>query len=460
MAVQALGIAKSALIAEQAALNISSQNVANAETPGYVRETANLSPIVGNTRAGGEVGGIGNGVELTSVLRSQDACLTVQINAQTASQGRDQVIADTLSSVESDFSDATSDGISSALGDMFNAFGQLGANPSLTSARDDVIASCRTVADAITQRESAVQSAREELDTGIVADVQQVNELSSQIAKLNAAIGASDNSGSADGLMDQRDAAMTQLAGLCGAVAIPEKGNTIDVVIGGQRIVQDDRATALDVVPDATDPTMHQVSLDGSTDLRGLSGSIAGRLQARDGYLAGYVTQLNTLAKTVADEMNTQHEAGYDLNGDAGQALFQYDASAPAATLQVNETVAGDPNLIAAGAEAGVNGDGSNALALQDLGDKKVLGSGQQTLEDYNADLVAGVGSDSQHATTAADTRTQVLTALNTQYQSEAGVSLDEEAIEVMQHQKVYQAASRIVSVALEMVDEVLKIGE
>ena len=96
MAVQALEIAKSALIAQRAAMEISSHNVANAETPGYVRQTASLSSIAGNTGAGGEAGGIGNGVELTRVLRSQDACLTVQINAQTASKGRDQVLADTL----------------------------------------------------------------------------------------------------------------------------------------------------------------------------------------------------------------------------------------------------------------------------------------------------------------------------------------------------------------------------
>ena len=460
MSVQALEIAKSALVAQRAAIEVSSHNVANADTPGYVRQIADLSPIAGNTWAGSEVGGIGNGVELTRVLRCQDACLTVQINAQTASKGRDQVLADTLGSVESIFSDATGDGIGSALGEMFSAFGRLGANPALPTARDDVIERCRAVADTITQRQGAVQSAREELDAGVVDDVRQVNELSAQIAKLNAAIGASDSSGSANDLMTQRDAAMTKLAELSGAVAIPEQGNTIDVVIGGRRIVQNDRATALGIVPDATDPTVHQVSLGGSTSLRGLSGTIAGRLQARDEYLANYTAQLNTLAKTVADEVNTQHEAGYDLNGNAGQALFAYDATAPASTLHVNGTVAGDRNLIAAATEAGLSGDGSNALALQDLGQKKALGSGQQTLEEYNADLVAGVGRDAQHATTAADTRTQVLTGLNTRYQAEAGVSLDEEAIEVMQHQRVYQAASRIVSVALEMVDDVLKLGE
>ena len=155
----------------------------------------------------------------------------------------------------------------------------------------------------------------------------------------------------------------------------------------------------------------------------------------------------------------TQHGQGFDLNGDAGLALFEYDPTAPAGTLHVNGTVAGDRRLLAAASEAGLDGDGSNAIALQDLRRKNVLGSGLQTLEEYNADLVAGVCRDAQHASTAVATRAQIVTGLNTQYQSEAGVSLDEEAIEVMQHQRVYQAASRIVSVALEMVDAVLKIG-
>jgi flagellar hook-associated protein 1 FlgK len=458
MGVQSLETAKTALIAFQAAIDVSSHNVANAQTEGYVRQTAELSSIPGNTLAGSEVGGIGGGVELTNVQRMTDNLLSVQINAQTANQSRDQVVSDALAQVEDIFNDTTDGGIAQTLSDMFSAWQKLGSQPTEAAIRDEVIQDSGNVADAIRQRASDVSALGDEMDREVVDEVRQVNDLAQQIADLNDKISTADNSAASADLLDLRDQAMTKLSGLCGATAIPEANNTIDVVIGGQRLVQDNHTTALTTVLDPDNPGKHLVSLGGNTTLPGLSGSIAGQLDVRDNYLPKYTAKLDTLAQTLADAMNKQHEAGFDLQNNAGQALFTYDPTSPAASIRFSAAIAADNGLLAAASATDQDGDGQNATAMQEVSSQKLLGDGLQTIQEYNADAIAQLGSDASSANNTADTRTQVLTDLTTRYQANAGVSLDEEAIDVVKYQKEYEAAARIVDVSLQMLDSVLAI--
>jgi flagellar hook-associated protein 1 len=459
MPIQALEIAKSALIAHRAAMAVSGKNVANASTAGYVRRRADLSVISGNGLAGSEAGGIAGGVALTGVQRLQDDLLAEQINAQTARKASAEAQSNALGAIDTMFGDSGNGGISSALGEMFDSFNALASTPTLPSAREDVVAKCTALADAITGRATDLVKAQQEIDAQLSDTITTINDLASEVAECNKALGGVDNTSAAADILDQRDTAVTRLAELCGAVGIPQANGTMDLVIGGARLVQGDHAEPLTLVTDATRPDLHQVALRGQTNPAGLSGTVGGMLQARDGNISAYLDQLNTLTTSLQSVVNVQHTAGFDLQGNAGVALFTCTPGSPALTLKLQPSIAADPRLLAASSSATINADGSNAVALQDLRNAKALSGGVQTLEQFSADLVTHVGRDAANAMDAADKRGQLLTSMNERYQGETGVSLDDEAIDVMQYQRAYQAAAQIVNVSLEMVDSVLAIG-
>jgi flagellar hook-associated protein 1 FlgK len=185
---------------------------------------------------------------------------------------------------------------------------------------------------------------------------------------------------------------------------------------------------------------------------------MAGRLHARDELIPEYMAQLDTLAETMADEINALHVGGQDYNGDPGTPLFEYDAAQPAASLDIRQQIADDLSLIAAAQTNVVESDGTNALAINDLRNTRVLSGGTATLSQYAAETISTVGIDAQTAQRRVESRELMVESLEEEYSNQAGVSLDEEALELIRYQQAYTAASRLMSTALETMDAVLEL--
>ncbi|MBU0611488.1 MAG: hypothetical protein KKI08_26665, partial [Armatimonadetes bacterium] len=170
--------------------------------------------------------------------------------------------------------------------------------------------------------------------------------------------------------------------------------------------------------------------------------------------------ELDGLAATFADACNTVHRAGYDLNSQPGGDMFTYDAGAPAGSLRVAATLEDHPEALAlAGTLTGPPGDVTNAQSLLSLRQATLFAGGTQTAEETYREIVASVGREMQRATDARDARQQLVDALDTQYSEQAGVSLDEEAVDVMRLQQVYNAAIRLVKIADTMMQDVLGLA-
>jgi flagellar hook-associated protein 1 FlgK len=458
MSFAALEIARSALFANRLAMDIAAQNVANANTPGYIRQRAILTPLVNASAKDTMLAGLG--VQVAGVQRLRDQCLEAQINHQEGQLGQQRATAASLKRVEGFFPDLDDNGIAAALGQTYDALQRLQVDPGSITAREGVLFRATALSDQM--HEAVRQLAQEQsvLEGDLAQTVDQVNRLLHQVAELNGQIVTSGTGPSANDLRVVREETIRQLAGLCGAMGLDQADGGQDVLLGGVRLVQGKTVTELTLVPDAVDPLRHQVTIGDLTDVSALSGRIAGDLQARDSQLAAWRGQLDELASTLADAFNTVHRQGFDLNGQPGGDFFTYDPSAAASTLEVSAALRADPRLLAAAGQTGGNpGDGTNAAALANVRAARLFAAGSQTAEEFHASLIYAVGAVAQRSQTAAAARETLVQSLDTQYANQAGVSLDEEAVDIMRFQQAYNAGIKLVQTALEMMDEVLALA-
>jgi flagellar hook-associated protein 1 FlgK len=182
---------------------------------------------------------------------------------------------------------------------------------------------------------------------------------------------------------------------------------------------------------------------------------IAGRLTSRDTLVPKYQAQLNTIAANLISATNTLHTSGYDVNGNAGQPFF---TGTDAATISVNTAIQADPKLIAASNTAGASGNNEIALSINKLRTSMSppLASGTPSSETAYNSLVAGLGTDNRSARNETDTQQSLVDLLERRRQSNSGVSLDEEATNLLRYQHAYEAAARVLSAYDEMLDKLI----
>ena len=453
MSLRLLNIAKTGLFAHRGALEIVGHNVANVETPGYVRQRPTLS-----TLPGAITGGAGGGVDLVGIGMLRDEMLATQLRHERGASGQDAALRAALLRVEQVFTDVTEGGLASRIEEMFDAWSDLGLDPTGAATRSQVVERSVLVAGTISDRWNAIDSQRIRLDHRLRDMVASANTLAREIALLNTKIGAADATSNRNDLVIQRDGLVSELAILCGAEMITQDNGSVDVLIGGRRFVEHDRVTELALVNDPSHPGMHLVALGDEVSPHGLRGEIAGSLQARDDFLPKYLERLDTLARGLADQINAQHTAGLDRNGNSAPELFQYDATRPAATLAVRQAIIDDLALIGASQSTTVEGDGTNALAIDNLRNSRMLSGGTATLSQFAAELISTIGIDAAASQVRLDSRTLLVQSLQDAYMNQSGVSLDEEALELIRYQQAYAASARLMSTALEMMDLALQL--
>lgn len=451
-------VAKNTLLTQQAAMQIIAHNVANAHTEGYVRQVPVMEPIPGPPLGTAQLGA-GYGARMAAVKRLQHSFAAAQSDRQLALLGRERATRDMLGQVEAIFSELGGTGLVNNLAAFFSSFEQIGADPTNLAARQETVARAELVADIIAGRHQQLHDLRTVADEHLFDHVREANGLAHQIADLNRKIGEATVDPVINDLKSLRDTAMSRLSELTGAYYIEQPNNQVDVLIGGRRMVQVGEVIELRLQPDPANPGMHRVLLGDVADPEGLGGTLIGLMDARDGQIVEYIERLNLFAQTLADQLNAAHEAGFDLQGAAGLPFFVYSTNSPAGSLRVNPAIAADPALIAAATAPGAVGDGANASAIAQLRDVKMFDGGLFNPTEYFADLIGQMGSDGRAAAVLVSAREAVVESLRANYQALSGVNLDEEAVDLIRYQQVYNAAARLLSVSQAMMDALFAIG-
>ncbi|GFE61480.1 flagellar hook-associated protein FlgK [Geobacter sp. AOG2] len=452
-----LQIGVSGLSAYQTAISVTGENISNVNTAGYSRQTAVLETAPQSTSSGGL--SLGNGVSVTSIQRSYDAVLQKELaNAQTE-EGYDTTKSTVLQEIEPSFNEVSTDGLGTAISDFFNSWQDLTSNPTGTAERQAVLTAAQNLTDNFNSVSQTLSDTITAQNTSLVTTTDSINENLKSIAELNSQIKVIDQSGgNSNELKDQRDQKIQDLAQQLGITYTENSDGTTDVQYAdsGAALVTGSQAGSFSLTTNTT-TGLYDVNLTAAGDTTAATvspttGTLGATLELRDTVIPGYQSQLDTLATTIATKVNAQQQAGYDLNGTAGIALFNPGTSA--ATIAVNSAITGT-NLVAASSNASSTGDGSNALAMADLANDTTTMSGS-TFSDYYTSMVTQVGQDVATSKNNVTQNTAYSNQLSTLRESNSGVSLDEELVNLTKYQKSYQASAKLITTVTDMMDTVL----
>jgi len=456
----ALALAQQALMANQAALNITSNNVANQNTPGYTREVAtwqeNDSVTIGNVTIGG-------GASVGAAASQRDRILEKRVQQQTQTQTQSEALSDALSQVESIFglssssSSASSTALGSAMNDFYNSLSSLTANPSDTATRQKVISAASNLVGAFNSAANQMAGVAQDLDQQVSGYVSTVNGLLSTVATLNQKISSTSPNADAGTLEDQRQQAIAQLSQYIGLDQITNENNQITLTTtNGALLVSGAQSYSLGTtqVSGKTNIVAGVPPTDVTSGLTG--GALGGALEARDQLIPQYQSALDNLAYDMASKVNQVNTQGLDASGAAGQAIFTLPTSASGAASQIAMATT-DPKAIAAAAVGEGSQGSSNALLLAGLANGVDVAG--QTPSDFLTALLGKIGSAAQAASSDNTTQQAALSQLTSQRNALSGVSLDEEAANLTMYQRSYEAAAKIFSITDELMASALNLG-
>lgn len=445
------------LSALQYALNVSQNNIDNATTPGYARQVATLEAAPFDPAAG-EAGGVLPG----PMTNTRDLLAEADVWQQAGAQGAATAEGEALTAVQNAFPTADGTGIPAALANFFNAVSAWSASPSDGSTEETVMDAASSLAQSFNTTAAAAANVTQSLTQSIGGTVSQINNLTGQIANLNAAVerGSQDDAG----LSAQIYSTVENLSGLVNIQVLPQQDGTLEVVLsGGEALVvgshQYQLTTGAVAAPSANPvdpqapPHLAIYGADGADVTNQVSsGTLAGQLTVRNTVipsLTGDAAQpgsLNQLATSLASAVNLIVSQGSVSPGvPSASGLFVTDGAHPTSAAA---TLAADPAMTAAGLPAiDVNNIPNGVpLALAALASAPDSTLGNTGYVAYYGDAAAGVGRQLDQAQSSQSLSTQSLAQAQSMRQTAEGVDLNAEAVNVMQLQQGFQAAAKLVN--------------
>ncbi|HEY0955769.1 MAG TPA: flagellar hook-associated protein FlgK [Roseateles sp.] len=448
----------SGALAAQTALNTNSQNIANAMTPGYVRQGVLLS-----TQSQGRGANAAGGVTVSALLRFSDGYKSLQMWSSASSLGQFSAAQPYLTQLEQVMSDDASN-INQGFDAFFAALNAASTQPDSGPLRDQVI----TAADGLARRFDSMRSLLDNqslaMRTQRGAALNQINGYTADIAQLNREVAAARAAGLNDSaLLDARDRKVDALASLVGLQTVAQPDGTLSVSLrGGQPLVVGADAGHLgEGAPGMLDLSFGAGSFKVLN--RGLGGQLGGLQDYEDQTLGTLKTSLDELAKGFADSFNAQHQLGFSQSGVTNQDLFTYAGDGK---LTLNPLSGAD---LAFSSSATALGDSANLQKLVNLRQTATVAlstfdaNGQPTgstinvsLGDVYTQLVGKLGVHSQQNQASQTTAQTVRDQADESWKSTSGVNTDEEAIALMQYKQMYESNMKVIAVANELFDSTL----
>jgi flagellar hook-associated protein 1 len=447
-----LTMAARALEAQRFGLEVTGQNIANVNTPGYSRRVADFAAVPPEhpDRAG-------RGVDVVGVRATRDRLLERRLQQELPSERREAAIAETLSIVETALGKPGAS-IDARLSAFYDAFAGLSESPTSPVARQEVLLQGEALAASVRDMSGRFDLAQRDTDAKLRAALEEVNGLTERIAALNESMGSARGSALLH-LQDEQAGLVRQLSELLDVSVLNRSEGGVDISFGnGRPLVIGRQRYTIDAVstPPSGFASLSAAGAPVTTEVTG--GRIGGLLHVRDVQIPDYQSRLDTLAFDVVQQVNTLHRAGYDQTGTQNRDFFTPLASAAGAArnMTVDAALAADPGRIAA---AGIAADGDNgtAKAIAGLRDARVLSGGTATLTDSWTSLVYRVGRDAQAATDEQRSRQEIVRQVDALRDQVSGISLDEEAMTMLKYQRAYEANARFFSVIDQTLETMLQ---
>ncbi|WP_226346443.1 flagellar hook-associated protein FlgK [Agilicoccus flavus] len=483
-----LHIGTSAIHAAQRGLDVTGQNIANSATPGYSRQRVDLEAIGGPGVPAfwSKYDGTGEGVKITGVSRLTDSFLVARANNANANLGNIQEQQKTMAAMERIVGEPSDTGLQKKLAQMWNAFGGAGNSPTVAdqAPRAQALERTKDAAGQLNLMASSLETQWQDTGSEVVANVNDVNTMAKDVARLNDAI-RNNNIAKvpSNELLDQRDLLISKIADLTGATVRPAEqdqnspfnSQSVDVFIGGTKLVDGVKANLLTVndpnagtYPDSGDPQPVTVQWDttassdphvgnaNSGDSGIASGRISGQLKGMNETIPNYMAKFDDIAAKLAETVNSQQAQGFTVEGEAGaDLLVAADGGAVTArNIRVPQDAVANSIAVSTG---DINGtpaalDGNNARAMS-----RHIADVGGTDATYKA-MVVELGVQAQSVNRNVDVQANVVMKAEDARDSVSGVSLNEEMTNLVQFQHSFSAAAKYVGVIDQTLDTLINM--
>ncbi len=457
-----LNMSGSALQAQRAGLAVTANNIANAGTEGYHRQSVDYQ-TVGSYFTSGLL--LGQGVTAADVMASYDRFTEERLYSEHSNYGYAEQMATAFETLETFVAVVDDGSLTSRLSTLLSSFDQLAASPWEESVRTQVLIDTGSLAAEFRRQSSALTDLQAASNDAVGNAVSLVNGYLGEIASLNAQIAALEAGGqTANDLRDQRAWAIDQVATQLDVTLDEEADGTMTMFIGGHAAVQGSEARTLAVQEDPNNGDLYEVvlqeagnNLDITSQIR--SGAIAAHLEVRDDVIPDQIAALDEMAVELMNAFNTQHQAGYDIDGNAAGALFQ---GTGAADIELAAGLVDNPDGLAAAADPNeVPGDGTNAALVGDIADLETafnFNGSSMTFNEAMSSFVASIASDAAAVNAGLTLQTSITSAVEATWESTSAVSQEEEAINLIQYQDAYDAMAKVLQTTQEMLDTLMNI--
>nr|WP_066366959.1 flagellar hook-associated protein FlgK [Neobacillus fumarioli] len=462
-----LELGKRALYAQQAALNTTGHNIANANTNGYTRQRAEMQatpaiPYPGMNAAAGPAQ-LGTGVEVNKISRLREDYLDVQYRGQNKDLGYYEAKSDTYTKIEELFKEPSDTGIANAMDQFWQGWEELSKSPDSSAARAVVRQRGVALTEAFQYANDSLNQMTSDINNVISVDVNNINSIAKQISDLNDQIARLvPNNYEPNDLYDKRDVLIDQLSKLVNVDVKPSSGGNgmVDVFVSGQALVQGQASNSMSYT---SNNNIIQVSI-GNNPIGLQSGELLGRIEAVTKIIPGIQDEMNQLENAFVAKVNELHKSGLTMDDIANQTktppVTQTDQldffTKDNGNWVVNPAIMQSLNKIAAATKASV-GDGSNAQAIADIKSTILtINNSSTTAGDFYQNIIGQLGVDSQQAQRMQENTQTLLNQVDNRRQSISGVSMDEEMTNMIRFQQAYNAAARIVTTMDEVLDKVI----
>jgi len=445
-----LEIGRRALQAQQVGIAVTSHNIANATTPGYSRQGAMFAastPLVTPS------GLLGTGVDVAGISRMRDAFIDQQSRDVNQSMSDASMQNQILTQVQATFNEPSDTALSGVLTKFFNSWQSLAVNPEDNSSRNAVLQSAGQLAQSFHTINGQLTQLRASLQDDVNAKITKINTLTSQLSALDLQITNAAALGNTDSdAMDQRDEKLQELSGLINIQVSYDTRGSMTVSAGGSVIASGAGSVALQSGVQGNQIVVQAGA--GGPNISVSGGELGGVLTMYNATIPDALGQLDQVAGALIARVNQIHQAGFGLGTPppTGNAFF---SGTGAADIAVDPNIAANAGLIAASGD-GTPGDNTTALAIAGVQTEKLMNGNSASIGQFYNNMVSALGSSVDSTDNQAKQQQAVLTGLQNQQSSVAGVSLDEEMTNLITYQNGYSAAAKVIAAVDSMFQTIL----
>lgn len=480
-----LNIATGGMNAQQNALQTTSHNLSNINTPGYSRQRVTMKTAFPQSRPG--VGQMGMGVQVSGVTRVTDDYVTRQLENEMASFVENGNISEVLGQLEAVFNEPSESSVSHQMSEFFAVWGSLSEDPASKEGKKLVVSQSETFVDAINHITNKIDSLAEDTIGQIKKDVLDFNSAAKQLNKVNEQIFHAKSKGEEpNDLMDTQDQLIGQLKSVADVAIEKDLYGRVSVSFGKDKpIVSNEGVKEIAVSRDGN--IYHDVTVgkDGyvDTEIEPLTkitmkrGSIKGFQKAHaDVQKKGQ--ELNDFVENFTETVNTIMKRDSENNEENSDALKFFTKNKKTGELEINEELLKDPSKLVTGEKFkdGVSGNGSRAKAIADLqnvslkfdnknelqnefnsGSLSLVSkeNGSKLFDSYNG-IITDMGIIKQQADNTMDNQADLVSLLDQRKESISGVDMNEEVVNMIQQQSAFQANARMITTINEMLDTLI----